>query len=211
MANCKDFWAPLAWWYPGFNHLPLPSSRTRCVNKLTDFFQNTQLFTQCISMLYTEKFYCAIMFGFCRFGHICDECDWIHWPPLILFIEQNSGQSNQSHLSHINSCLNAISIQYWVRTTVLGICDVPFMLMGQDRSPYCIFFQLSGDCFISEYLSELSNIIFLAVFRYHSFQSFRNSYFLDLANFYKEVVCWYRLEMYRFTDPDRNRQPIHTF
>ena len=51
----KDFRALLARLYPVFNRWPLPSPRTRWVKKWTDFFQNTQLFTQCISMLYTEK------------------------------------------------------------------------------------------------------------------------------------------------------------
>ena len=61
----------LGWirWYPGFNRWPFPSPRTRHVKKLTDFFQSTQLFTQCISMLYIENLYYAIMFGFCRSGH----------------------------------------------------------------------------------------------------------------------------------------------
>ena len=46
---------------------------------------------------------------------------------------------------------------------------------------HIVFFQLSGDCFIIECLSELSNQIFLALFLYHSFWSFRNLYFLGLC------------------------------
>ena len=38
-----------------FNCWPFPSLRTRGVKKLTDFFQKIQSFTQCVSMLYTEK------------------------------------------------------------------------------------------------------------------------------------------------------------
>ena len=66
----KIFELPLLgqiWWYPVFNRWPLPSPRTRRVKKWTDFFQNTQLFIQCISMVYTEK---SVLRYYVRFSQI---------------------------------------------------------------------------------------------------------------------------------------------
>ena len=57
LQSNRDFRAPLAWairWYPGFNHWPLPSSRTRRVKNLTDFFKCVVIYP--MYLLYTEKY-----------------------------------------------------------------------------------------------------------------------------------------------------------
>jgi len=53
-------------WYPVFNRWPLPSPRTRCVKKWTDFFQISNylpnvLISMRVSMLYTEKICIALL------------------------------------------------------------------------------------------------------------------------------------------------------
>jgi len=59
-------------WYSGFNRWPLPSPRTM---RVKNFFQNMQLFTQCISMLYTEK---SVLCYYVRFSQIRSQ--FVHLP-----------------------------------------------------------------------------------------------------------------------------------
>jgi len=53
----KNFQTPLASLYPDFNCCPLPSftKNDACKEATILFFQNLQLFTQCISILYADK------------------------------------------------------------------------------------------------------------------------------------------------------------
>jgi len=99
----KDFRAPLAWankMIPRFNCRPLPSLKTRRIKKLTDFFQNTQLFTQCVSMLYTEK---SVLRYYVRFSQI------------------------RSHIFIMNRVLNNFVIKlilYFIICELLGIPEI---------------------------------------------------------------------------------------
>ena len=55
-------------WYTSFNHWPLPFTKIKACKEINwFFFQNTRLFTQCISMLYTEK---HILHYYSRFSQI---------------------------------------------------------------------------------------------------------------------------------------------
>jgi len=70
LQSNKDFRAPLLGqirWYQGFNCWQLPLPRTMRVKSLRIFFQNMQSFTQCISMLYTEK---SVLRYYVRFSQV---------------------------------------------------------------------------------------------------------------------------------------------
>ena len=74
LQSNRDFRAPLAWairWYPGFNHWPLPSSRTRRVKNLMDFFKMRSYLPNVFTVYWKIcTLYCTIVYGFYWSGHI---------------------------------------------------------------------------------------------------------------------------------------------
>jgi len=66
----KDFRAPLAWantMIPSFKPLASSFTENKVGKEVNGFFQSTQLFTQCISMLYTEI---SVLCYYVRFSQI---------------------------------------------------------------------------------------------------------------------------------------------